>query len=468
MNTSSSWPALETPRQRAVAIPAGYGFPKQQLEGSPSEVIVNKITVSPEHIQEVALGLLKRVMPKERGFAVNLWGQATLPATRLPAQATLYIRSAQALGQMLRPPLDLSLGEAFLCGDLEITGDLEAAFAAVEEAAPKLSVLQLPTLLRDLATLRQQTASPLAARLRGTAHSKDRDRQAIAHHYDVSNAFFKLWLDSRMVYSCGYFPSGGETLNQAQQAKLEHICRKLRLKPGERLLDIGSGWGGLILYAAQHHGVEALGITLSHRQAEETRTRIRAAGLEGRVRVELLDYREVRETFDKVVSVGMAEHVGRENLPAYFQAACKALRPGGLMLHHVITRGPVALAANNSLASGGFIKRYVFPDGEILPLWTNLEAAEQTGFEVRDVEDLREHYAHTLRHWVNNLEAHWEAAVAEVGVERARLWRLYMAASAHQFAYAYLSLHQSLLAKPGDRGRVELPNSRADVYRPAA
>jgi len=429
---------------------------------------MNTKTVLPDHLQGAALDLLKRVLPKERSFVVDLWGQATLPATRLPAGATLRVRSPEALGEMLKPPLDLSLGEAFLRGDLEIAGDLEAAFTAIEEAAPKLSVLQLPALLKDLTALRQQTGSPLAAKLRGAAHSKARDRQAIAHHYDVSNAFYQLWLDARMVYSCGYFPSGSETLDQAQQAKLEHICRKLRLKPGERLLDIGSGWGGLILYAAQRYGVEALGITLSQRQAEEAQARIRAVGPEGRVRVELLDYREVRETFDKVVSVGMAEHVGQENLPAYFRAAGQALRPGGLMLHHVITQGPVALAAGKSLASGEFMQRYVFPDGEILPLWANLEAAEGTGFEVRDVEDLREHYALTLRYWVRNLEARWEAAVAEVGAERARLWRLYMAASAHQFRYGHLSVHQTLLAKPGEGGRVELPASRADLYHPAA
>ncbi|MCL6526372.1 MAG: cyclopropane-fatty-acyl-phospholipid synthase family protein [Thermaceae bacterium] len=424
-------------------------------------------SISSDRVREAALGLLERVLPKERGFAVDLWGEAQLPASISPTRATLSIRSPQVLGQMLQPPLDLSLGEAFLRGDLEIEGDLEVVFAAVEGVAPKLSALQLPALLKDLATLRRQTGSPLVAQVRGAVHSKARDRQAIAHHYDVSNAFYKLWLDSRMVYSCAYFPSGAETLDQAQQAKLEHICRKLRLKPGQRLLDIGSGWGGLILYAAQHYGVEVLGITLSQRQAEETQARLRAAGLEGRVRVELLDYREVRETFDKVVSVGMAEHVGRTNLPTYFKAAWNALRPGGLMLHHVITQGPVVLAANKSLASGEFMKRYVFPDGEILPLWTHLEAAEQTGFEVRDVEDLREHYTLTLRHWVQNLEARWEEAVREVGAERARLWRLYMAASAHQFAYGHLAVHQVLLARPDKRGQVGLPPTRAELYRAA-
>ncbi len=417
-----------------------------------------------ERIRAATLGLLEKVLPKERDFAVRLWDSTVLPATREPARATLVLPESGTLGRMLQPPLDLSLGEAYIYGGFEIEGDLEVVFAAVEEAATRLSLRDLPGLLSRAAALRKHSGTGLAARLKGVVHSKARDREAVQHHYDISNAFYQLWLDSRMVYSCAYFPRGSESLDQAQEAKLELICRKLRLRAGERLLDIGSGWGGLVLYAAQHYGVEALGITLSERQAEEANSRIRAADLAGKVRVELLDYREVKGRFDKVVSVGMAEHVGRQNLPAYFQTAWRALKPAGLMLHHVITQGPVVLGAASTAASGEFMRRYVFPDGEILPLWENLQVAEQAGFEVRDVEDLREHYARTLRHWVRNLEAHWEAAVHEVGVERARLWRLYMAASAHQFSYGHLAVHQSLLAKPGEQGRVELPPSRADLY----
>jgi cyclopropane-fatty-acyl-phospholipid synthase len=365
---------------------------------------------------------------------------------------------------MFQLPLDLALGEAYLRGDFDIEGDPEAVFAAAETVGPRFSVLQLPALLKEVTALRKHKGIS-AAHLKGTLHSKQRDREAIQHHYDVSNRFYQLWLDRRMVYSCGYFPSGSETLDQGQEAKLEHICRKLRLKPGERLLDIGCGWGGLVMYAAEHYGVQALGITLSKQQLEEAHHRVQQAGLQGRVRIEMLDYRDVWETFDKVSSVGMAEHVGRQNLKTYFHHAWKALRPGGLMMHHVITQGPLQIALSNPLGVGEFMKRYVFPDGEILHLWENLEAAEQAGFEVRDVEDLREHYARTLRYWVQNLEATWDRAVEEVGLEKTRLWRLYMSASTHQFAFAHLSLHQCLLAKPGERGQVEIPSSRADLYR---
>jgi cyclopropane-fatty-acyl-phospholipid synthase len=415
-----------------------------------------------QRIKAITLSFLQRVLPEERAFVVRLWDGSELPSTQ-PAKATLVIHSPQAPGRMFQFPLDLSLGEAYLRGDFDIEGDLEAVFAAAETLGPKVSVLQLPTLLKEVGSLRRYK-SPAASHLRGALHSKARDREAIQHHYDVSNRFYQLWLDQRMVYSCGYFPTGSETLSEAQAAKLEHICRKLRLKPGERLLDIGCGWGGWVLYAAERYGVQALGITLSRPQQDEARRRVQRAGLEGRVRIELLDYRDLWEEFDKVTSIGMAEHVGRQNLRTYFHSAWKALKPGGLMMHHVITQGPVRIAVSNPLGVGEFMRRYVFPDGEILPLWQNLEAAEGTGFEVRDVEDLREHYARTLRLWVDNLNRSWEQAVQEAGLERARLWRLYMAASAHQFNFAHLALHQCLLAKPGEGGTVEIPASRADLY----
>lgn len=416
--------------------------------------------------RQVALDLLTRVLPEARPFEVRLWDGTALPARGSP-RATLVVQGPDALGQMLQTPVDLSVGEAYMRGAFEIQGDVVAVFEAIEDIAPRFSVLDWVALARDAAVLRAHAErSGPSARLRGEKHSPERDKAAVQHHYDVSNGFYRLWLDSRMVYSCAYFPGEQETLDAAQEAKLDLICRKLRLKEGERLLDIGSGWGGLAIFAAQRYGVEVLGVTLSERQLEEARFRAQALGLQRRVRFELLDYRHVTGEFDKVSSVGMAEHVGKANLPAYFRAAWDRLKPGGLMLNHAISQGPVTLRAAPSVASGEFIQRYIFPDGEIVPLWCGLRAAEEVGFEVRDVEDLREHYAITLRLWLGNLERAWDAAEREVGIERLRLWRLYLAGSAHQFAWGHLALHQTLLAKPGERGRVNLPASRADLYAP--
>lgn len=265
-----------------------------------------------------------------------------------------------------------------------------------------------------------------------------------------------------MVYSCAYFLSPEDSLNQAQEQKLEHICRKLRFRPVQRLLDIGCGWGGLVIFAAERYGVEALGITLSQPQADLANERIAHAGLADRCRVEVRDYREVNEVhgYDALASVGMFEHVGESRLETYFQQAWRLLRPGGLFLNHGITRR----ATDQRRRGRSFSDEYVFPDGELTPISTSLHIAEKVRFEVRDVESLREHYAMTLRHWVRRLEAHHEQALQFVDEPTYRVWRLFMSGSAHGFASGRLNAHQTLLVKPGPEGQSGLPLTRADLY----
>jgi cyclopropane-fatty-acyl-phospholipid synthase len=289
----------------------------------------------------------------------------------------------------------------------------------------------------------------------------------------VGNDFYALWLDRGMTYSCAYFEDPAGDLDTAQEAKLDLVCRKLRLRPGERLLDIGCGWGSLVLHTATHYGVDALGITLSEPQASLARARIAGAGLDDRCRVEVRDYRELARgaTFDKVASIGMVEHVGRSRLGTYFAVAHRLLAPGGLFLNHGIVHrpesgrgGPVAPARQWLQRDRGFIDRHVFPDGELLPAGEVISRAEEAGFEVRDVEALREHYARTLRHWVRRLEARHDEAVALVGEGTYRTWRLYMAGSAEGFASGRLNVMQTLLARPDAAGHVNLPLTRADLY----
>lgn len=422
----------------------------------------------------------------QRSFAVRFWdGTVDLPGGGASPPFTVVLQDPGALRRMLLPPSESSIAEAYVFGDVDIEGDLEAAASLSDSItrnlrSPKVIARLLPRLLalpsgdeRD-GGREDGKAHRLRGLLRlGRRHSRRRDAAAVRFHYDVGNDFYALWLDSRLIYSCAYFPTGEEDLEAAQTAKLDHICRKLRLREGERLLDIGCGWGALILHAAKRYGVEAVGITLSEPQARLARERIAAAGLADRCRVEVRDYRELPagSAYDKLVSVGMVEHVGEGKLPEYFAAAYRVLRPGGLFLNHGIIHiayaRPTPLTrrlAGALFRRDGFIARYVFPDGKLVSTAEVIASAEAVGFETRDVESLREHYARTLRHWVHRLEDRHDDAVRLVGEPTYRVWRLYMAASARGFATGRTGIIQTLLAKPEPGGRSNLPLSRADLY----
>jgi cyclopropane-fatty-acyl-phospholipid synthase len=382
---------------------------------------------------------------------------------------------------MLLPPNELSIVESYISGDTDIEGSMEAGSNLGEMIGDRLRsplaiarlvglVLGLPgTADDDLADAR----FPERARRLGSRHTPVRDAAAIHFHYDVGNSFYKLWLDQRMVYSCAYFRSEADSLDVAQEAKLDLICRKLRLKPGERLLDIGCGWGGLVMYAAEHYGVDATGITLSQNQADFAKARIDEMGLGDRCRVAIRDYRTLsaEDNFDKIASVGMIEHVGLSHLPVYFESAFRALKSGGLFLNH----GIVSLGEARPRSAGevvfrkfwkadAFIDKYVFPDGKLTATDDVIAAAEGSGFEVRDVESLREHYAMTLRHWVRSLEEKTREATDLVGPHTFRVWRLYMSASANAFNKAAINIIQTLLAKPDARGHSNIPLTREDLY----
>jgi cyclopropane-fatty-acyl-phospholipid synthase len=399
-----------------------------------------------------------------RDFAVRAWdGSVWEPEAGQPARFTLVLQHPGAVRKMFWPPRRYTLGEAYIYDDIDIEGDIHAFFAI-----PNYLYEMRPGLRQRLRWLRRLFALPggerprtgrLAAHLSGSVHSRQRDCQAISYHYDVSNDFYKLWLDRRMIYSCAYFADPGDDIDRAQERKLDYICRKLRLLPGDRLLDIGCGWGGLVMYAAQQYGVHALGITLSQKQVELAQERIRQAGLQDRCRVEFQDYREVSGTFDKLVSVGMFEHVGGKMLPVYFQKAHSLLRAGGVFLNHGI-----ALSGWEREPRGQpFSQRYVFPDGELKPIHDTLRAAEQARLEVRDVESLREHYILTLENWLRRLEAHVEEARKLTNETAYRIWRLYMAGSADGFRAARGNIYQTLLVKP-ERGVSGLPLTRTDWY----
>jgi cyclopropane-fatty-acyl-phospholipid synthase len=419
--------------------------------------------------------------PEGRSFDVKFWDGSIDRGNNPRSPFTFVLNRPAALRRMLLPPNELSVVESYISGDVEIEGSMEAASKLSEMIGDRLRsplaiarlvglVVRLPGTADDnLADAR----FPERARKLGPRHTPVRDAAAIHFHYDVGNSFYKLWLDRRMVYSCAYFHSEQDSLDAAQEAKLDLICRKLRLKPGERLLDIGCGWGGLVMYAAEHYGVDATGITLSPNQADYAKERIAESGLGDRCRVAIRDYRTLTEAdnFDKIASVGMVEHVGLTHLPVYFESVFRALKPGGLFLNHgIVSLGearpkPVSEKIFRKFwKADAFIDKYVFPDGKLTATDDVVAAAEASGFEVRDVESLREHYAMTLRHWVKSLEEKSVEAKDLVGNHTFRVWRLYMAASANAFATAAINIIQTLLAKPDARGHSNIPLTRDDLY----
>jgi cyclopropane-fatty-acyl-phospholipid synthase len=372
------------------------------------------------------------------------------------AETTLVVRSPDALRYILTAPGEIGIARAYVAGDLDVDGDI---FAALElrHHLPDVRIgpgdwLELAK-VAGISSLRPLPPPPEEARLRGRRHSKERDAAAIAHHYDVSNDFYRLVLGPSMTYSCGVWPAVDSTLETAQASKYELVSRKLDLQPGMRLLDVGCGWGGMVMHAAQHHGVSAVGVTLSRQQAEWARRAVKEAGLDDRVEIRVQDYRDVRDgRFDAVSSIGMFEHVGAAKLDAYFAALFSLVRPGGRLLNHGISRPAKRGGGRARFAHRSFIDRYVFPDGELHEVGSVVSRIQTAGFEARHVESLREHYALTLRAWVRNLEASWPEAVAEVGAGRARVWRLYMAASAVNFEDNNTQIHQVLAVR--DEGGV--------------
>ncbi len=419
-----------------------------------------------------------------RGFHVRYWTGETEPADSQPAPFTFVVARPGGLRRMLLPPSELTIIEAAISGDVEIDGDMEAAMWIGDGINERLkSPRTLLALFRHLRALPREDADYAVREFRaahtvervGSRHVPERDRAAIRYHYDVGNDFYALWLDRQMLYSCAYFANGADPdaeLEDAQVAKLDLICRKLRLAHGDRLLDVGCGWGGLIMHAAKHYGVTALGITLSDAQAALARERIAAAGLSDRCTVEIRDYRALQNLppFDKISSIGMVEHVGVENLPTYFASLHGALRPGGLLLNH----GIVSVGAARPLPRwdwlerrlwkrDAFIEQYVFPDGRLGPIAAVIAGAERVGFETRDVESLREHYVLTLRAWLARLSRYSEQAVALTDARTYRTWRLYMAGSAFGFSSGRLNIVQTLFVKPDSEGRTYLPLRRTHM-----
>ncbi|MBM1186148.1 C17 cyclopropane fatty acid synthase CfaB [Pseudomonas lundensis] len=378
---------------------------------------------------------------------LKLWDGLEFDLGPTPS-VTIVVKDPTIVSEITHPTLDL-LGSAFVEGRLELAeGSISEVIRVCDELSQALLVED------DDATPPRQY------------HDKATDAESISYHYDVSNPFYQLWLDRDMVYSCGYFETGEESLEEAQQAKFRHLCRKLRLKPGEYLLDVGCGWGGLARFAAREFGVKVFGITLSKEQLALAKERVKAEGLQDKVDLQLLDYRDLPQDgrFDKIVSVGMFEHVGHANLREYCQILFNAVREGGLVMNHGITAKHTD-GRQVGRGAGEFIERYVFPNGELPHLSMISAQISEAGLEVVDVESLRLHYARTLEHWSQRLEQNLDAAANEVPEQILRIWRLYLAGCAYAFTRGWINIHQILATKPHADGSIELPPTRADIYR---
>jgi cyclopropane-fatty-acyl-phospholipid synthase len=397
---------------------------------------------------------------------IEFWdGSALEPADVAESPGTLYVRTPDALRRILWAPGELGLGRAYVVGDIDLDGDIVAMIAALRDVAPSEMHAGLPAARAALAAVRRLglfgrplPPPPEEARVRGLRHSLRRDAQAISHHYDVGNDFYRIVLGPSMTYSCARFSDDAKTLDDAQTAKHDLVARKLGLHEHARarLLDVGCGWGSMAIHAASRYDTEVVGITISREQAELASQRVASAGVADRVEIRLQDYRELGgEQFDAISSIGMAEHVGLGKVAEYFDILHASLRPTGRLLNHAISS-----VGGSRISKRSFIGRYVFPDGELVDVGDTVLAMERAGFEIRDVESLREHYARTLTAWVANLEDGWAEAVALAGSPRARVWRLYMAASAVGFTDGGVSIHQVLGVRAAPDGTSAMPPVR--------
>jgi cyclopropane-fatty-acyl-phospholipid synthase len=382
-----------------------------------------------------------------------LWNgaQIDLGAFSTP-EVTLEVKSASAIPLLVSPSLE-SLGEAYIQEKIDIGGKLADIIRTCYQLAELSAKKNGPGALRKLADLTQRFK-----------HTKSEDKESIQYHYDVSNDFYKLWLDSNMVYSCAYFEDGDEDLEAAQIKKIDHILTKIRLQPGQTLLDIGCGWGALVIRAATKFGARCVGVTLSQNQHDLAVQRVRAAGLEGQVEIRLQDYRDVKGTFDRITSVGMFEHVGRNNLVSYFARVNELLAEEGVAMNHGITSTDPD-SRDSPMGGGDFIDRYVFPQGELPHISLALSALQQGGLEAIDVENLRRHYAKTLDIWATSYEKYSDQIRQMVGEKRYRIWRVYLAGCSHAFEVDHVSIYQVICQKAG-RDAASIPWSRRYIYPP--